>query len=66
MLRARNAHLNAAVNPSVQNVLHEQRVNILDDIFGQRPALRNTFLDICKSFSVIDYFIDLAQGLSAD
>ena len=40
-------------------------MNILNDIFGQQPALRNTFLDICKSFSVIDYFIDLAQGLSA-
>lgn len=43
MLRARNAHLNAAVNSSVQNVLHEQRVNILDDIFGQRPCPHTRF-----------------------
>ena len=61
---ARNIHLYIPVYPAHLDVLHQQGMDVFDDLFIQGHPLPDTFLHIAERLVVIDRLIDLPQNLT--
>ena len=53
-----------SVHTAGRYIFHEQRVDVLGDIFVERPALTNTFLHIGKGFGMVCHFVNFTRFFS--